>query len=165
MDNYYRHQELRGHVHDMGSAMLDGVAGHAGLFSNANDLGKLMHMYLFKGQYGERQFVSKEAIEEFTRCQFCDVNNRRGIGFDKPTIDGSGGPTCNCVSLLSFGHSGFTGTLAWVDPQEDIVYIFLSNRTYPTAENRKLITMGTRTKLMQVIYDNLNTYQPTKKKL
>lgn len=165
MDNYYRHQELRGHVHDMGAAMLDGVAGHAGLFSNANDLGKLMHMYLFKGQYGERQFVSKEAIEEFTRCQFCDVNNRRGIGFDKPTIDGSGGPTCNCVSLLSFGHSGFTGTLAWVDPQEEIVYIFLSNRTYPTAENRKLITMGTRTKVMQVIYDNLNTYQPTKKKL
>ena len=164
-DDYYRHQELRGYVHDMGAAMLDGVAGHAGLFSNANDLGKLMHMYLFKGKYGERQFVSEAAIEEFTRCQFCDANNRRGIGFDKPTIDGSGGPTCNCVSLLSFGHSGFTGTLAWVDPQEEIVYIFLSNRAYPTAENRKLITMGTRTKVMQVIYDNLNTYQPTKKKL
>jgi CubicO group peptidase (beta-lactamase class C family) len=92
-------------------------------------------------------------VKEFTKCQFCKNGNRRGIGFDKPEPDGNGGPTCDCVSHLSFGHTGFTGTMAWADPEEDIVYIFLCNRVYPNADNKKLLSMDVRTNIQEVIYD------------
>ncbi len=157
-DKLYRNRMIHGYVHDQGAAMVGGVAGHAGLFSNAFDLAKLMQLFLQNGTYAGKTFFQPATIQHFADCQFCvDNNNRRGIGFDKPQLGGAG-PTCGCVSMLSFGHTGFTGTIAWVDPEEDIVYIFLSNRVHPDAENRKLITMGTRTAIQQTIYDALNSY-------
>ncbi len=156
-DKYFRHQLIQGYVHDPGAAMLGGVAGHAGVFANANDLAKLMQMYMQKGEYGGLRYIDSAVVNEFTRCQYCDNENRRGIGFDKPQLQESG-PTCGCVSYLSFGHTGFTGTISWVDPEEEIVYIFLSNRVYPDAENRKLITGNYRTRIQQVIYDSLHSY-------
>ncbi len=153
-DNSFRKQELRGYVHDQGAAMVGGVAGHAGLFSNANDLAKLMQMFLNGGNYGGTTFFDSITLKEFTRCQFCDTDNRRGIGFDKPQLEGVG-PTCGCVSPLSYGHTGFTGTMAWADPDEEIVYIFLSNRVHPDAENRKLLSLSTRTRIQKVIYNSI----------
>ncbi|MAM05387.1 MAG: hypothetical protein CMD06_05455 [Flavobacteriales bacterium] len=156
-DFEFRSQVLRGYVHDMGAAMQGGVGGHAGLFSNANDLAKIMQMYLQKGEYGAEIFLSDKVVNEFIKCHFCRNENRRGLGFDKPALEGQeGGPTCNCISLLSFGHTGFTGTLAWADPKSQIVYIFLSNRIHPDASNKKLLDMNVRTEIMQVIYDNIN---------
>ena len=156
-DFEFRSQVLRGYVHDMGAAMQGGVGGHAGLFSNANDLAKIMQMYLQKGEYGAETFLSDKVVNEFIKCHFCRNENRRGLGFDKPALEGQeGGPTCNCISSLSFGHTGFTGTLAWADPKSQIVYIFLSNRIHPDASNKKLLDMNVRTEIMQVIYDNIN---------
>jgi CubicO group peptidase (beta-lactamase class C family) len=152
-DMSFRKQLIHGDVHDPGAAMMGGVGGHAGLFSNANDLAVMMQLFLNEGEYGGARYISKETVKEFTKCQFCKNGNRRGIGFDKPEPDGNGGPTCDCVSHLSFGHTGFTGTMAWADPEEDIVYIFLSNRVYPNADNKKLLSMDVRTNIQEVIYD------------
>ena len=152
-DFEFRGQLLKGNVHDMGAAMLGGVGGHAGLFSNANDLAKIMQLYLNKGEYGGKQFFSNQVIEEFTKCHFCEQENRRGIGFDKPALENQeGGPTCKCVSAKSFGHTGFTGTLAWADPETEIIYIFLSNRIHPDATNKKLLDMDVRTNIMEQIF-------------
>lgn len=152
-DMNFRKQLVHGDVHDPGAAMIGGVGGHAGLFSTATDLMALMQMYLNMGEYGGQRFISEATMKEFTRCQFCAKDNRRGLGFDKPVPDGDGGPTCNCVSLVSFGHTGFTGTMAWADPEEQIVYVFLSNRVYPDAENKKLLRMDVRTRIQEMIYD------------
>lgn len=155
-DMLFRKQLVHGDVHDPGSAMLGGVGGHAGVFSSAEDLAKLMQMYINGGTYGGVRYISDSTLAEFTDCQNCtgeEGENRRGAGFDKPVRVGGGGPTCQGISLDSFGHSGFTGTIAWGDPDEDLVYIFLSNRVYPDADNRKLITTGYRTQIMKVIYE------------
>jgi len=152
-DMNFRKQLIQGDVHDPGAAMMGGVGGHAGLFSNATDLAVMMQMFLNNGSYGGKKYITSETIREFTKCQFCKKGNRRGIGFDKPEPDGHGGPTCDCVSYLSFGHTGFTGTMAWADPKNGIVYIFLSNRVYPDAENWKLVKMNVRTNIQEVIYD------------
>jgi CubicO group peptidase (beta-lactamase class C family) len=130
IDNYFRHTTVQGYVHDMEAAMEDGVGGHAGIFSNAMDVAKMMQMYLQKGNYGGQQYFSETTFTDFNTCWYCAEGNRRGLGFDKPQISG-GGPTCGCVSMSSFGHTGFTGTIAWADPETEIVYVFLSNRTYP----------------------------------
>jgi beta-glucosidase-like glycosyl hydrolase/CubicO group peptidase (beta-lactamase class C family) len=154
-DTYFRKQLVHGYVHDPGAAMLGGVGGHAGLFSNAMDVAALMQMLLNKGVYGGERYLSEEVVEEYTRCQYCkDENdeNRRGAGFDKPVIPDGPGPTCKCVSFDSFGHSGFTGTIAWADPTENIIYVFLSNRVYPSAENNKLAKMNIRTLIQEEIY-------------
>src|SRR6056297_188316 len=153
-DTYYRYQTVQGYVHDMGAAMQGGVGGHAGLFSNANDIAKIMQMYLQNGYYGGTEFFNYRTVEKFNRCYFCDKNVRRGVGFDKPQLESSG-PTCGCVSRKSFGHSGFTGTYTWADPEEEIVYVFLSNRTYPSASNRLLVKSGLRTRIQQAIYDSI----------
>jgi CubicO group peptidase (beta-lactamase class C family) len=152
-DMSFRKQLIQGDVHDPAAAMFGGVGGHAGLFSNANDLAVMMQMYLNMGQYGGQRFIGEETMKEFIKCQFCKEGNRRAIGFDKPEPGGKGGPTCDCVSYLSFGHTGFTGTMAWADPESDLVYIFLSNRVYPDANNNKLLNMNVRTDVQQVIYD------------
>ena len=157
-DLYFRNELLQGYVHDPGAAMLGGVSGHAGVFSNAYDLAVFMQMLVNRGEYNTERFFDPETIEEFTTCQFCDgteEENRRGIGFDKPNRFGNEGPTCDCISHNSYGHSGFTGVLAWADPEEKLVYVFLSNRIYPSAKNKKLISMNIRTEIMQVIYDAL----------
>lgn len=154
-DMIFRKRLIQGTVHDPGAAMLGGVAGHAGLFSNANDLAKMFQMYLNGGEYGGRRYLSAAVIEEFTKTQFEEEDNRRGAGFDKPSHD-EHGPTCDCVSHSSFGHSGFTGTLVWADPKQELIYIFLSNRIYPDAENKKLIRMNIRTNIQEAIYSALN---------
>ncbi len=151
-DNSFRMQKIQGYVHDQGAAMLGGVGGHAGLFSNANDVAKIMQMYLWKGYYGGKEYISPATLDAFNTCYFCDQNVRRGVGFDKPQL-GSSGPTCGCVSMTSFGHTGFTGTLAWADPEEEVVYVFLSNRTFPDAENRMLISSNLRSNIQEAIYD------------
>ncbi|WP_397447236.1 glycoside hydrolase family 3 N-terminal domain-containing protein [Polaribacter sp. R77954] len=152
-DDYFRHQILQGNVHDMGAAMLGGVAGHAGLFANANDVAKVMQMYLQKGFYGGRRYLNSETVDKFNKRYYQDKNVRRGLGFDKPQLDPDVEATCGCVSDESFGHSGFTGTYAWADPKSEIVYVFLSNRTYPTMENRGLVKENIRTKIQQIIQD------------
>lgn len=153
-DRYFRFQLVRGYVHDQGAAMLGGVGGHAGVFANANDLAKLMEVYLNNGMYGGNRYFREGTMELFTKCAFCENKNRRGLGFDKPQLEGAG-PACDCVSPRSFGHTGFTGTIAWVDPSEELVYVFLSNRVYPSAENRALISMNIRTNIQELIYDSL----------
>ena len=115
-------------------------------------------MYLNKGEYGGVRYIDSNTVAEFTKCQYCLPDykgNRRGIGFDKPVRGDDGGPTCSCVSYASFGHTGFTGTISWADPEEGLIYIFLSNRVYPSAENKKLITQNVRTEIMEVIYNSI----------
>ena len=152
-DDYYRNQLLHGYVHDMGAAMLGGVGGHAGLFANANDVAKIMQMYLQKGYYGGKRYLKSETINKFNKRYFADKKVRRGLGFDKPQLNPKVKATCGCVSDESFGHSGFTGTYTWADPKSEIVYVFLSNRVYPTMKNRGLIKSNMRTKIQQVIQD------------
>ncbi|PQJ79054.1 glycoside hydrolase family 3 N-terminal domain-containing protein [Polaribacter porphyrae] len=152
-DDYFRNQLLHGYVHDMGAAMLGGVAGHAGLFANANDVAKVMQMYLQKGFYGGRRYIKSETVDKFNTRYFEDKKVRRGLGFDKPQLNPDVEATCGCVSDESFGHSGFTGTYTWADPKSGIVYVFLSNRVYPTMDNKGLIKENMRTKIQQVIQD------------
>ncbi|NOQ75570.1 MAG: serine hydrolase [Crocinitomix sp.] len=150
-DKIYRKQLVWGHVHDPGAAMQGGVGGHAGVFSNALDLGTLMYMLINDGKYGGDTILDAATISDFTRQQFAP-SNRRGAGFDKPVRSLQGGPTCNKVSLSSFGHSGFTGTLTWADPEKGIVYVFLSNRVYPSAENWLITSENIRTRIQDAIY-------------
>lgn len=150
LDMAFRKQLIHGYVHDPGAAMLGGVGGHAGLFSNATDLASLMQMLLNKGFYGGKRYISEDVVAEYTKAQF--PGNRRGAGFDRPTA--SGGGTCHeLASQKSFGHSGFTGTLAWADPEYGINYVFLSNRVYPSQDNWKLRDMNIRTEIHRVIYE------------
>ena len=152
VDDYFRYQKVHGYVHDMGAAMQNGVGGHAGVFSNANDVAKIMQMYLQKGYYGGKRYLKPETIDKFNTCHYCHKNVRRGIGFDKPQL-GDEGPTCGCISMTSFGHSGFTGTYAWADPEEEIIYIFLANRTYPKAGKNMLLRENIRTEIQRMIYE------------
>ena len=152
-DLKFRKQLIQGHVHDPGAAMLGGVGGHAGIFSTAQDLATIMQMLVDEGKYAGQQVINSSTIDYYTDCHYCVDDNRRGIGFDKPTSQLNKGSCCNSASAESFGHSGFTGTLVWADPTHDIVYVFLSNRVYPNAENRKLLDMDIRTRIHQVIYD------------
>ncbi len=159
-DMIFRRQLIRGYVHDPGSAMLGGICGHAGLFSNANDLAKMMQIYLNHGTYGGERYIDSVTIDEFTRCQFCDEENRRGLGFDRPiTEEEDAGPACNEASESSYGHSGFTGTIAWMDPQYDLLYIFLSNRIHPDQDNSKLIISNIRTDIQELIYRSIQPLQ------
>jgi len=155
-DMHFRRQLLQGHVHDMGAAMLGGISGNAGLFGDANDLAKLMQMYLNGGWYGDRRYFSEATLKLYTSCYNCEGKNHRGLGFSKPIYwEEDAGPACNSASPASFGHSGFTGTLAWADPEYDLVYIFLSNRVHPDMGNNLLIDMNVRTDVQQVVYDAL----------
>ncbi len=162
-DKLFRQQLVHGDVHDPGAAMMGGIGGHAGLFSNANDLGKIMQMYMNWGKYGGEFYLKTDVVKEFSTTQFAQNDNRRAIGFDKPTMDGSSGPTCSGISNKSFGHSGFTGTLAWADPDKELVYVFLSNRIHPNANNKKLINTGVRTRIMKVIYNAIEQAEKDQK--
>ncbi|HET8753034.1 MAG TPA: serine hydrolase, partial [Salinimicrobium sp.] len=159
-DYYFRHIPIHGTVHDEGAIMLGGVSGHAGLFANANDLAKLMQMYLNMGEYGGKRYIKEETLENFSKTQFPDSENKRALGFDKrrPNKRGIVNNTAADASEASFGHTGFTGTMVWMDPKEDLLYIFLSNRVTPTRENHRLYTMDTRTKIQQVLYDSLKSH-------
>jgi beta-glucosidase-like glycosyl hydrolase/CubicO group peptidase (beta-lactamase class C family) len=153
IDTYFRHDTIQGYVHDMEAAMENGVGGHAGIFSNAMDVAKMMQLFLQKGNYGNQHYFSEATFTDFNTCWYCTEGNRRGLGFDKPQL-GSAGPTCGCVSMSSFGHTGFTGTIAWADPATEIVYIFLSNRTYPDSNlPNKLSKENIREDIQKVIQD------------
>ncbi|RZP05036.1 MAG: beta-N-acetylglucosaminidase [Flavobacteriales bacterium] len=154
IDQYFRMQKIHGFVHDQGAALLGGVSGHAGLFSNSNDIAKIMQMYLWNGSYGNKQYIKSETIDLFNSCNFCNEDVRRGVGFDKPQLEDLG-PTCGCISMNSFGHSGFTGTFTWADPDEEIIYVFLSNRTYPSAENKSIIENNLRSDIQGLIYESI----------
>ena len=111
----------------------------------------MMQMYLQKGNYGNHRYFSEKTFEEFNTCYFCKDGNRRGLGFDKPQLAGTSGPTCSCVSMESFGHTGFTGTMAWADPETEIVYVILSNRTYPDAAVNTLSKANIREDIQKII--------------
>jgi len=159
-DSLFRKQLLHGTVHDEGAAMLGGISGHAGLFTTANDLMKLLEMYRRMGSYGGEQIISREVMEKYTSVQFPENNNRRGLGFDKPLLNNSGlsrkdSNTARSASPSSFGHSGYTGTFVWIDPEYELSYIFLSNRVYPTRNNTLITDMNIRSDILQAIYDSI----------
>lgn len=151
IDNYWRNQIIVGHVHDMGSAMLGGVGGHAGLFSNASDVAVIMQMLLNKGEYGGQRFISPQTVELFTSRHI--LSTRRGIGFDMKELDS--GKTMNMSELASsstFGHTGFTGTAAFADPESQLTFVFMSNRTYPDDSNNLLINKDIRKNIHTILY-------------
>lgn len=150
-DKVFRKQLVQGYVHDPGAAMMGGVCGHAGVFSSANDLAKLMQMYLNKGSYGGEQYIKPATIDYFNSVPFAASHNRRGIGFDKPDLILKNGPTCQCVSAKTFGHQGFTGCVTWADPETGLLYIFLSNRINPDANNTRLSELNVRTRIQEVL--------------
>ncbi len=151
-DSVFRKQQIKGFVHDPAAAMLGGISGHAGLFANANDVGIIMQMLLNKGFYGNNRVLKASTVELFTK-KFNKIS-RRGLGFDKPETDiTKDSPTSKMCSESTFGHQGFTGTCAWVDPEENLVYVFLSNRIYPSVENKKFGELSIRTKIQDVIYE------------
>jgi CubicO group peptidase (beta-lactamase class C family) len=154
-DRAFRKSLLIGMVHDQGAAMMGGVAGHAGLFSDATDLAKLGQMLLQEGTYGGYQFYKPETVRAFTQQQF--ASSRRGLGWDKPT-DEKGSPASHFASPKTFGHTGFTGTCIWVDPQFNIVYVFLSNRVHPDGANNKLNSENIRSRIQDVIYESIFEY-------
>ncbi|HNR08438.1 MAG TPA: glycoside hydrolase family 3 N-terminal domain-containing protein [Saprospiraceae bacterium] len=150
-DNYWRNRVIRGYVHDMGAAMLDGVSGHAGLFSNAYELGTLFQMLLNGGRYGGDHLIRSATISQFASRQL--GSTRRGIGFDMKELNTEKTqPAGQFCSPNTFGHTGFTGTSAWVDPDQELVFVFLCNRTYPSMENNKLHKMEYRTRLLDAVY-------------
>lgn len=154
IDTYFRYQKLQGYVHDMEAAMEGGVAGHAGIFSNSLDVAKMMQMYLQKGNYGGKTYFSETTFNIFNTRYFETSGSRRGLGFDKQQLPGTSGPTCGCTSESSFGHTGFTGTMAWVDPKYNLVYIFLSNRTFPDSNfPNELSKSNIREDIQKVIYE------------
>jgi beta-N-acetylhexosaminidase len=155
IDTYFRHSLIQGYVHDMEAAMEGGIAAHAGIFSNAMDIAKMMQLYLQKGNYGNHEFFSSKTFDDFNTCWYCAEGNRRGLGFDKPQLTNEG-PTCGCVSMSSFGHTGFTGTMTWADPSSEIIYVFLSNRTYPdSTQPNKLAKEGIREQIQRIIQESI----------
>ncbi|WP_099546153.1 serine hydrolase domain-containing protein [Maribacter sp. 4G9] len=160
MDTLYRHTLTQGWVHDENASLLGGISGNAGLFGTAEDLAKIMQLYLNYGAFEGKQILPKEVVQEFIMVQYPENDNRRGLGFDKPSLgndtlalkDAYPAPE---VSAESFGHSGFTGTFVWADPKNQLVYIFLSNRVFPTREHRALYDLNIRSAVQQVFYKAL----------
>jgi beta-glucosidase-like glycosyl hydrolase/CubicO group peptidase (beta-lactamase class C family) len=153
-DSFFRKTLIHGRVHDEGAAMLNGISGHAGLFGNANDVMKLMQLYLQKGSFGGKQYIKPEVVDYCTKYQFPELKIRRGIAFDKLDFDKKVANGPRSASDESYGHSGFTGTFTWIDPQYNLVYVFLSNRVYPTRENGKISTFYIRSAVGEAIYES-----------
>lgn len=156
-DSIFRKTLTKGWVHDENAALLGGVSGNAGLFGSASDLAKIMQMYMQKGLYDGKRYLKATTLNEFTKIQYPENENRRGLGFDKPLI---GNDTLALkeaypapeVSSESFGHAGFTGTFVWADPKNELVFIFMSNRVYPTRKNRNLYLLNIRPSLQRLFY-------------
>ncbi|MEM7483976.1 MAG: serine hydrolase [Bacteroidota bacterium] len=156
-DTLFRKDLVKGWVHDENASLLGGISGNAGLFGTAEDLAKIMHLYQNYGTYKGKQLLSEQTMKEFTKIQFPENENRRGLGFDKPLIGNDTLSLKNAypsplTSPSSFGHSGFTGTFAWTDPENQLVFIFLSNRVYPTRAHRNLYELNIRTVLQHTFY-------------
>lgn len=153
-DTFFRKMQIHGVVHDEGAAMMNGLSANAGLFGSANDLAKLIQMYLNMGSYGGNQFISEGTMKKFTFCHYCNEGIRRGLGFDKPLLENKerGIPAVD-AGPDSFGHSGYTGMFTWADPDSGILFVFCSNRVFPTRANNKIANLSIRPKMHQVIYD------------
>ena len=155
-DTVFRKHVIQGDVHDPGAAMLGGISGHAGLFTNAGELAVIFQMLLDGGIWEGHRYLLPTTIDEFTTRPYPENDNRRGIGFDKPLIEyEKAGPTCPSAPSSSFGHSGFTGPYVWADPDNDLLYIFLCNRVYPDAGNFIITQKDIRTNIHQALYDIL----------
>jgi len=156
-DTYFRMEQIHGTVHDEGAITMKGISGNAGLFSNAEDLAKVWKMLLEEGKIDSSEFLRPETIQLFTTTQYPNNGNRRGLGFDKPLLeyDSVASSVAKDASYRSYGHSGYTGTFVWADPENDLLFIFLSNRVYPTRENRSLYKLNVRPSIHQLIYDQL----------
>lgn len=156
-DTIYRHSLTQGWVHDENASLLGGVSGNAGLFGTAEDVAKMMQLYQNFGSFDQQQILSESIVREFIKVQYPENENRRGLGFDKPLLDNqelllSEAYPSPRVSTNSFGHSGFTGTFVWADPDNQLVYIFLSNRVYPTRNNRNLYYLNIRPAIQDIFY-------------
>jgi CubicO group peptidase (beta-lactamase class C family) len=157
LDNYYRHELIKGAVHDEGASVMGGIAGHAGLFSNATDLAKLYLMLLNKGSWDGVPYFNASTIDSFTA--YNTSNSRRGLGFDKPEKNNATAKDpypCLNASPSTFGHTGFTGTCVWADPEKQLLFIFLSNRVYPTRDNKAFSESNIRAKIQDALYASLN---------
>jgi CubicO group peptidase (beta-lactamase class C family) len=157
VDTLFRKSLVEGWVHDENAALKGGISGNAGLFATADDLAKLMLFYQNYGNVDGQQLISAETVKEFTEVQFPENDNRRGLGFDKPYFDNAALPLSDAypsplVSPKSFGHSGFTGTFVWADPENKLTFIFLSNRVYPSREHQELYNLNIRPALQDVFY-------------
>ncbi|MCK0190561.1 serine hydrolase [Arenibacter sp. F20364] len=158
MDTLFRHELTKDWVHDENAALLGGVSGNAGLFATATDLAKMMQMYMNYGSYGGRRYISEATVREFTKVQYPENENRRGLIFDKPDLNNqeltlADSYPAPSASPDSFGHSGFTGTFVWADPKTQLVYIFLSNRVYPSRTHSNISKYNIRSAVQQVFYD------------
>lgn len=163
LDIYFRHQLIQGYVHDQAAAMFGGIAGHAGLFSNAREVAAIMQMLIQKGRYRDKVYFRPETVETFTR--YHSRISRRALGFDKPAPEPrNGGPCSPYSSGYSFGHQGFTGTCTWADPENDLVFVFLSNRVYPSADNRNIYRYQARIEVQNFVYRALGISLNTERK-
>ena len=160
LDSLYRKSLVKGWVHDENASLMGGISGNAGLFGRAIDVYKIMQLYQNYGVLDKRRYLDESTVLEFTKVQYPDNENRRGLGFDKPLLNNSELPISDAYpaplsSPESFGHSGFTGTFVWADPKNQLVYIFLSNRVYPSRDHRNLYDLNIRTSVQQVFYQAL----------
>ena len=154
-DRFLRNQVITGYTHDETAAFMGGVSGNAGLFSNANDMAKLLQLYLNGGEYGGERYLGKETVQLFTQTK--SPISRRGLGFDKPDMNHpQNSPTGSSAPASTYGHTGFTGTCYWVDPENHLIYIFLSNRVYPSRTHKQLMEMNIRPRIQDVIYEAIN---------
>ncbi|WP_165733896.1 serine hydrolase [Polaribacter sp. 20A6] len=164
VDSLFRKGLTKNWVHDENAALLGGISGNAGLFGTSLDLAKIMQMYANYGIYDGKRYISENTVREFTKIQYPENENRRGLGFDKPLIDNATLSIKEAypapeVSPESFGHSGFTGTFVWADPTNNLVFIFLSNRVYPNRNHRNIYNLNIRPKLQQVFYKAIKDNQ------
>lgn len=148
-EKYWRHAIVQGYVHDMAAAFLDGVSGHAGLFSTADDMAKMAQMYLWKGEYGGIRYINESTVKLFSSCYYCNEGNYRGLGFDRPSFSNK------IMGPATFGHTGFTGTAVWIDPEADMIYIFLSNRTFESMNNNQLSRGSYRNRIQKLCYNSI----------
>jgi beta-N-acetylhexosaminidase len=153
VDDYFRNAIVCGSVHDQNATLMGGVAGHAGLFSTANDLAIIMQMNMQMGEYAGKRYFQNWTIPIFTSAQ--NMENRRGLGWDKPITGTDEGPTSQYSSASTFGHTGFTGAAVWADPAKELVFVFLCNRTYPESDNFKLLEENVRTRIHDLLYKSI----------
>ena len=153
-DPFMRRQQVHGYVHDETAAMIGGVSGNAGLFASAGDIAKLCQMWLNRGKYGDVQVLSEKTVDLFTRSK--SPTCRRGLGFDKPDMTNPDwSPTCEEADASVYGHLGFTGTVFWVDPKHDLIFVFLTNRVNPTRDNKAFNQTNIRPELFRQVYKSL----------
>ncbi len=157
IDTFFRMKLIHGKVHDEGAIMMKGISANAGLFSNIEDVATIFKMLINNGQADTLQLLSPQIITLFTSTQYPNNKNRRGLGFDKPLLqyDSIRSSVAKGANFRSFGHTGYTGTLAWADPSNELIFIFLSNRVYPSRTNLKLYKLNVRPIIHQLLYDIL----------